>query len=255
MVIITAATVVLVLVSANYALQVLTRQQGTNEYDTVKKSLLTFDDAFRDIAFDRGGSRSVRFTTNYGYMELVPDNETLTISIKEPGITGVQFSSIEMGAIKYHMPTSYVTYGYGYSSYVLGNDDVAVSSATDSLGRLYESQFSDSLTLGLDYRVRVTREGPSTIVGGGIVNYVDILLVRMNITKSLSLTGDFDLTAKNLDVTTRTISANNGGSAGISSCTVVVNMSGGARTEIPVTLDSSGKLVFNLIIADVKVGN
>jgi hypothetical protein len=249
MVIITAATVVLVLVSGSYALQVLMRQQGANEYDTVKKSLLTFDDAFRDIAFDRGGSRSVRFTTQYGYMELIPEYEILTIGVAE--FPGLKFDEIQTGAIKYHIPTSYVTYGDGYYSYVLGDENVSVTSATDSIGRLLESQAAD-LTLNLDYRVRVTKEGPSTSIGGESVNYVDILVVRMNITKSLNLFGDFDVTARNLAVTTQYVLVDDGP---VASSTYHVNvMMGSKTTTIPIALDS-GRLVFNLIIADIKVSN
>ena len=249
MVIITAATVVLVLVSGNYALQVLIRQQGANEYDTVKKSLLTFDDAFRDIAFDRGGSRSVRFTTQYGYMELVPEYENLSISVAEFPALNETFGEIQMGAIKYHIPTSYVNHGDGCYSYVLGNEDVSVTSATDSIGRLLESQAAN-LTLSLDYRVRVTKEGPSTSVGGESVNYVDILVVRMNVTKPLNLFGDFDVIARNLAVTTQYVPVGD-----VDSSTYLVNVTmGGKTTTIPIALDS-GQLVFNLIIADIKVSN
>ena len=48
MVIITAVTAILVLVSGNYAYQVLERQQGASEFDAVRKSFLAFED--RDMS-------------------------------------------------------------------------------------------------------------------------------------------------------------------------------------------------------------
>jgi hypothetical protein len=247
MVIITAVTVVLVLVSSNYALQVLERQQGASEFDTVKKSLLTFDDAFRDIAFDRGGSRSVRFTTKYGYLQLLPNNESLVVTLKE--YPEVNFPTIGMGVVKYKIATSYISYGNGYSAYVLGSGAVVVPSTTESFGRLQQTQQSGYMSLALDYRVRVTREGPSTSISGIMVNYVDILVVRMNITKTLNLIGDFDLISKNLAITTYTSQAF---TARSSTCTVNVAL-GGTSGEIPVNIDMPGQVIFNLIVADVKV--
>ncbi len=249
MVVITAATVVLVLVSGNYALQVLERQRGSNEFDTVQKSLLTFDDALRDIAFDRGGSRSVRFTTNYGYLELLPNSESLTVSAAEFPL--LNFSTVKMGVVKYNIPTSYVTFGNGYSRYVLGNSSVAVSSATDSFGRLLASQQSGFLSLTLDYRVRVTREGPSTSISGSLVNYVDILVVRMNMSRPLSLIADFDLVARNLDINTTSQGPFTVSSPSVANVNVTL---GGVPGTIPVSLDQ-GQVIFNLIVADVKVSN
>lgn len=249
MVIITAATVVLVLTSGIFATQILARQQGANEYDTMKKSLLTFDDAFRDIAFDRGGSRSVRFTTKYGYMKLIPNAETLNITVTE--FADVNFM-VETGAIKYSIPTSYVTYGEGHSSYILGSQNVAVKSANESMGRIFETQQSGFLTMDLNYGVRVTREGPSTSTTGGLVNYIDILVMRMNITKPMSLAGDFELVAKNLAITTIPHLSGITSASGMT-CHVVVKMGANETTiEVPI---GPGQIVFNLIIADIKVGN
>jgi hypothetical protein len=248
MVVITAATVVLVLIAGNFALQVLEHQRGATEFDTVQKSLITFDDALRDIAFDRGGSRSVHFTCDYGSFRLLPNNEYLNVAATGGGIS-YQSPQIPMGVVRYTIPTNYVTFGNGYSNYALGDSSVVVSSATDSFGRMLISQQSNNVTQTLDYRPRVTREGPSTLINGEKVNYVDILLVRMNISKPLTVISNFDLVARNLNI--QTISSPAYTVTG-SQCTVSVKLGDQPAEPISLYLDA-GKVVFNLIIADVEV--
>jgi hypothetical protein len=245
LVIITAATVVLVLVSGSYALQVLQSQQASSEFDTVQKSILTFDDAVRDIAWDRGGSRSVRFTTNYGNMRLMSSNKSFEINA--PGGFQQNFTT---AVIKYSMPSSYFTLGNGYSSYVLGNESAVVSSLTDSSCQALVTQEAGFATVALNYRVRVSREGPSTNVGSTSINYVDILLIRLNCTNISIGSGAFDLVAKNTAITTVTSNV----------CTVGgddhfrVTSDDGAY-DFPLNLSSDSKVVYNVIIADVWVTN
>jgi hypothetical protein len=245
MVIITAATVVLVLVSGSYAWQVLDRQKASAEFDTVTKSLVTFDDAVRDIAWDRGGSRSVRFTTNYGNIALLPNNKTLNIKVLEPEYSSFNYD-ILTGVVKYSIPTSYVTFGDGYESYILGSESAVVSSITESYAQLLAAQQLGSLNVTLNYRVRVTEEGPPTVA-----NYIDILVIRMNCTNLQYLTGDFDLVARNVAITTISKQFNNGGST----ATISVSLDGVQSEPVQVALDQSLPTVFNLIVADVKVSS
>lgn len=240
MVIITAATVTMVLIAGTVALQVLDGQQGSSEFDTVGKSLVTFDDALRDISWDRGGARSVHFAANYGHLALLSDEKSFQITINEyPEFNEV----ISTGVIKYSIPTSYVSYGYGYKSYVLGNENMVVSSPTESYSQLVATQNSNSLDYTLSCRVRVITEGPSNIA-----NYVDILVVRLNCANS-SLVGNFDLVARNIGVTTTSTQF----AAGGSTATVNVTFDGEASEPVRVALDSNLPVVFNLMKAEVKV--
>ena len=109
MVIITAATVVLVLVSGTYALQVLERQQAASEFDTVQKSILAFDDAVRDIAWDRGASRSIRFTTNYGTMRILSNNKSINIKVQGTPLN----YNFTTAVVKYSMQDIYASFGSG----------------------------------------------------------------------------------------------------------------------------------------------
>lgn len=239
MVIITAATVVLVLVSSGFALQALERQQAAAEFDTVQKSMIAFDDAVRDIAWDVGGSRSVRFTNNYGNMRLIASNRSFQISI--PNNTTV----INTSVIQYQMPFAYLSLGNEYSSYILGDNSPVISSLTDSFAQVLVKQEKDFASIALNYRVRVSREGPSTVVSGQSLTYVDILVIRLNSTSVAIQSGDFDLTAKNVGLTTIPFPP-----TPVSAGGKIIVSSGGVENYVQL---DAGDYVFNLIIADVQV--
>ena len=244
MVIITAATVVLVMISGSYGFLILERQKASAEFDVVAKSFLTLDDAVKDIAFDRGGSRSVRFTTSYGAVALLPDGRDLTIQVTEPEYNDVYYK-LSTGVVKYSVPTSYISFGDGYSSFMAGSDSSVISSTADSFSQLLANQESGYLTLTLNYRVRVTEEGPYPRA-----NYVDILVIRLDCISLPYLTGEFDLVARNVAVTTKAFGPF---AAGGSVATFSVSTEEGAENEVSLALNSGLETVFNLIIADVRV--
>jgi hypothetical protein len=239
MVIITAATVVMVMVASGFALSALTHQQAAAEFDTVQDSILAYDDAVRDVAWDLGGSRSVRFTTNYGNMRLIASEKSFSI-------TGPVEYDFTTSVVKYQLPYGYLSLGSGYSEYILGNSDTVVSSLTDSFAQVMVNQEKDFASIALNYRVRVTREGPSTTVGGVSLNYVDIMIIRLSCTSVAIGSGDFDLTAKNIGLTTKSIGPISVGAGG----TEITVSSDGVNKSVTLT---EGNYMFNLIIADVQV--
>jgi len=242
MVIMVAATVVLVMVSSSFALQALERQQAAAEFDTVQKSVLAFDDAVRDIAWDLGGSRSVRFTTHYGNMRLVSSSKSFSISM--PGVSEpYEFTT---SVVKYYMPFSYFTLGNEYSAYILGSSSTVVSSVTDSFGQVLVKQEKGFASIALNYRVRVSRQGPSTYVETmqQSINYVDILVIRLNCLNVTIGSGDFDLVAKNIGITTDSYPADLATAGAISVVSDEVSAS---------VILEAGHYMFNLIIADVQV--
>ena len=241
MVIITAATVVLVMISGSYGFLILERQKASAEFDVVAKSFLTLDDAIKDIAWDRGGSRSVRFTTSYGAVALLPDSKFSQIQVAEYPVT----YNLSTGVVKYTVPTNYISFGNGYSSFMTGTDSSVVSSTADSFSQLVANQESGYLTLSLNYRIRVTEEGPYPLA-----NYVDILAIRLNCTRLPYLTGEFDIVARNVAVTTIPFGPF---SAGGSVATVSVSTDAGPGNTVSVALNSGLPVIFNLIIADVRV--
>jgi len=252
MVIITAATVVLVLVSSSFALQILDRQQASSEFDAVQTSMLTFDDAFRDIAFDRGGARSVRFTTSYGYFSLLSNEKNLDITVVAGGYS-YAIPTISLGSVKYCIPTRYITYGDDYSANIIGNSSItAVTSTTDNLGCINVTQRSNFLTMELDYRVRVSQQGPAVLVNGVLVNYVDIFVLKANVARSVNVTGDFDVIARNLEINTYSYYSPEGTNTG--TCNVNVKLES-SFTPVNIAFETPGRVVFNLIIADIKVSN
>jgi len=248
MVIITAVTIVLVLVAGNYAYQVLERQRGTSEFDTVKKSFITFDDAIRDIAWDKSGARSARFTINYGVLEVVPANEVkgLPVNVTVIGYPEAKYAGFT-GYLRYNLSTYYVTFGKGYKSYLFGDNKTIISKSTENFGAVLVEQQSMWISLSLYYRVRVSRTSVVR-VGNDIVNYVEILIIKLTAIRWSVYKGDIDLAARNNAITTKSYGPYNAGN----SCTVSVSI-GELSNTIPVNL-TPGKVVFNFVIAEVQVG-
>ncbi len=244
MVIITAVTAVLVMVSGMYALQVLQGQRATAEFSAVQKSMLAFDDAVRDIAWEQGGSRSIRFTNSYGGMRLIDDAQSFKITVQ--GLSGNFNHTFTSAAVKYQMP-----YGYGLtgieSSYILGNETVAISKLTDSLGQVLVREESGLTSISLNYRVRVSEVG-SMEINGTTVNYVYIFVVKLSSGNSTQGNGDFDLLCKNVGLETTfygpyTVNAPDPG--------VLVTSDGEQSSFIPLT--DGNTFIFNIVTADVGV--
>lgn len=246
MVIITASTIVMVLIASTYAYQVLERQRGASEFDAVKKSFIAFDDAVRDVALDKRGSRSARFTVSYGTLKLVPN--ALFLSINVDDYPDVNYNDA-VGYVRYEIPTDYVNPGSGYKEYILGDNKTVVTSITEDLCCALIEQESESVHLTLYYRVRIM--GSTTVqVSGSTVNYVEILVVKLTATRFSAFKEDFDLTAKNVGITTQSFGPYAVDEDG--SVTVTVTL---GETTSSVDIDLNGEyVVFNLVIAQVSVG-
>ncbi|MBS7621155.1 hypothetical protein KEJ32_03450 [Candidatus Bathyarchaeota archaeon] len=247
MVIITAVTVVLVLVAGNYAYQVLERQRAASEFDTVKKSFITFDDAIRDIAWDISGARSARFTINYGVLEVMPANAIKGLPINVTVINYPDAKYINFtGYLRYNLSIYYVTFGDGYKSYLFGDSRTVISKGTENFGTALVEQRSSWVSLTLYYRVKVSRTSVVQ-VGSDIVNYVEILIIKITAARWSVYKGDIDLAARNKAITTISYGAYNAGN----NCTISVSI-GGLNDIISVNLEP-GKVVFNFVITEVQV--
>ncbi|MCW4053725.1 MAG: hypothetical protein NWE84_02235 [Candidatus Bathyarchaeota archaeon] len=247
MIIITAATVVMILVASTYALQLLIQQQAVSEFSTVQKSILSFDDAVRDIAFDRGGSRSVRFTASFGNMFLLEGDKTFEIT--EPTL-GYNYE-FTTAVIKYSMPYTFTS--TNESPYIIGDAKGIVSSLTESAAQAYVKQESGSANIFLNYRVRVNAEGTShKMLNSSItVNYVDVFVIKLTCTTSSVIASDFDLNCKNVGLATSQSSLYTIPSNGI--ITLSANVDGVSAGDVDLDLTAGQKVIFNLIIAEVRV--
>ena len=248
-VIITAATVVLVIVSSLYALQVLMRQEAQAEFGTAQNSLLAFDDALRDIAWDRDGSRSVRFTAKYGNMRLIDDGKSFSVNasgFKDAAGLDAYFSQeFSTSVVKYQMPNSYGL-SESDSSYILGDSRPIVSSLSDSYGQALIVHESDITSITLNYRVRVS-EGGAIQVGSKTVHYVDIFVIRLISGNSIIGDTDFDLVCKNVGLTTNTSTEYT-----LNGPISIAAIGGSESDTVHLTL-TGDSVVFNMIISEVKV--
>jgi hypothetical protein len=243
MVIIVAVTTLLVIVTSSYAFQVLDRQRGASEFDAVKKSVTTFDDALRSIAWNLDGTRSARFTLSYGHLDLVPNALPLAVNV-----TGYPVNySANTGYVQYSISSNYVTFGAQYQSYLIGDNRSVVSASTDPFGQAVITQGNAIVSILLDYRVRALRTSVVN-VSGTLVNYVDIMIIKTNATRSTLQTSDFDLIARNVGIVTDS----RGPYTVVSSqCNISVTL-GGMTNLVTIDLEP-GNVVFNFVIANVQV--
>jgi len=254
-IIITVTTISLVLAASIYAYQVLEQQRGAAEFDVTKESILAFNDALENIAWKPGAVRSSRFTIEYGYLQLIPNSTqygnsiiiNATVDGKPPTTL---YSNATTGFLKYHLSNKYVNFGQGYSSHILGDNSTLIVGSTGSYGRAVISQTTGWVTITLDYRVRAMKTSVIN-VNGTLVNYVDIWIIRLvtmeTVTHPWSYVHDFNLRARCQGVQTISHEAQVQNNA-----TISVEMGGVVSSSANIPL-VAGKVVFNVILAEVQV--
>ena len=253
-IIITAVTVALVLAAFFYAYQVLDRQRGMSEFEIAQKSILAFNDALENVAWKLGAVRSTRFSIQYGYLQLIPSNNSITLRATVNGawqsLSNATFPG-STGIIKYWLSTNYVTFDPNYESYILGNSSSVLSGSTESYGRSAIRQQTGWVTITLDYRVRTMRTAVINVAGTD-TNYVDIWVIKLSmlVPNAWSYIHDFSLQAKTLSVKTASYRF-----TGVSNQTTSVSVQIGTNPaqQVPITLVVPGSVVYNVVTADVQV--
>ncbi len=248
-VIMTGMVITLTLVAWSYANQILEQERGATEYDVAMQSMLAFHDAFENVAWKPQSSRTARFILDYGQLELVPNIE-LAVNVTE--YPGANYSG-STGYLKYSTKTKYVTFGEGYQSKFLGNDDL-ISNGAGSYGKGLVSQNSGWVSMTLFYGIKAMKTSTIITTTGAVrINTVDFWIVEMNTTEQITSFTELDLDAKCLDVTTTTM-ANGGDGYDIvdGGCTISVQL-GNMTEEIFITLDDADKVVFNFVVTSVQV--
>ena len=252
-VVITATTVVLVLVASNFAYQALERQRGTAEFNMVSNILETYDDAVQDIAWSIKGSRNTRFSIDYGTLALFPDNENqglnLDLDVVVEGNT-IFTQNLTTGYVEYSIPTQFVSFAQRETFYLLGDAEVITVDGTDSLGRILISHSSEWVSAVVSYRVRVMETSTITI-GDDLVSYVNLWVVKLKIPEFSANYGNFDLTtnAYNLNTTSYQTSIGN-----YDDFTLGVKFGNELYSQKTINLrEISDRIVFNVIVSEVEV--
>ncbi len=256
MVIITATTIVLILVTQNYAYQVLRRQEGSSEFSAVKRSFITFDDALRDASVHQYGTRSARFTITYGELILFPNDATygLNLRVNVTDYENVSYST-RTGYVKYSISTDYITFTEGYQSYLFGNNSTLTTGSSQSYSRALITQDSSNVNIILTYGVKAMKTTTVNVVIGeqpATVSYIEIFITKIIISSYTSIVGDFDLKAKS---TITTISYGGLDDYGYevtnNQCNISVQLGNDSTSAtIPITSD---RVVFNFVIAEIQV--
>ncbi len=253
-VIITAVTIVLVLVAGTYAYQTLDRQKGATEFETVQKSVTSLDDAIRDVAWERDSARSTRFTLNYGFLRLTPS--TMPLRVNVTGFSSVGYSTVT-GYVQYSLSTAYLTYGDQYEYYFIGNERLLSTNSNDSLARASINQISDWVNITLSYRVRALQVYTVPINQSGSivqVSYVDIWIIKLNLANSLTYVRDFDLSAKTTNLQTFTNAGTDGRgylTPSNKQCTINVQIGSSSGSE-SIHIDGE-RVVFNFIVSEIRL--
>lgn len=253
-VIITAVIITLVLVSSTFAYQILEQQKAMAEFEIAKQSILAFNDALENVArTGREAARSVRFTTEYGHVELLPedhpDAKALIVTAEVDGANILLYNG-SSGFLKYCIKTDYVTYWEGYTSYILGDQRPLVSTM-ESFGRALIEQQSSLVSITLDYRVRVMKTSVINVKEGEEevrANTVDIWIIKVKMGERSSYIYDFDLKAKCINVETNSRLEDLSGD----NCQINVELGAESDSNL-ISLDEVEKVVFNVIITEVLV--
>jgi hypothetical protein len=250
-VIISAVTIVLVIIASSYAYVLLEQQRGAAEYEVAKESILMFDDALENIAWKHNGAQSARFTISYGQLELIPSSHPAASDLvvkMHVGSNTTSHPAVSTGIIRYSIQNRYVNFWDGYSAYILGDGDLVVTNSTESFGRAMVEQQSGLVNITLGYRVRAMKTS-TVIVNNATVNYVDIWIIRLHVPSWSTYIHDFNLKARCLNVSTTSY-----GPYTIDGPVRVSASLGDESTEAQITdLELGEKVVFNLITANVAV--
>ena len=251
-VIITATTVILVLIASTFAYQLLEQQRGTSEFNLAKNSLMTLDDAIQDIAWSIKGARQTRFSIDYGQLDLFPDNDelgmNLTIDIREGGVLHSS-KNYTTGYVEYSIPEQSVSFARREPYYILGNEEILLDDGTASLGCIFVYHNSGWVNTRLSYRVREMETSIIT-VDGKITSYVNVWIVKLKISDFSANIDNFDLSSNAYSMYTETI-----GPFDINDAfTISAQFGDDSSSEKPILLNAdSESVVFNFIISEVEL--
>jgi len=239
----------LVVVASSYAYQIIRQQQGAAEFDIAKKSLLAFNDALENAAFKSHASRSARFNIEYGRLELINNAANMTINATIGSNSGVH--NVSAGFVRYCTKTSYISFGNGYKSYVLGDERLIRNGSAQGLGRVYIEEQSKWVNITLNYGVQIVSSVSLVIEDSELKNvtYIDIYVIKVNANETgpFVFVGEFDLVARCTNVSsTLLLNLDDVNEGDI--CTITVQM-GSDVDSTSITIGYNGKVVVSVLEA------
>jgi hypothetical protein len=165
------------------------------------------------------------------------------------------FSVIPTGVIVYSISKEYVNFGNNYKSYFLGSDLVVSNSSMTGFGRAYIEDRTQYLNVTTYSAIRTLKTSVAQVREGTKVynvTYIDIWIIRLSTYQTLTLTSDFNLKARCLNIATTSWSPLSTFNED-STCTVTVQINNNMNSvSIPVT--HKGRVVVNFVISTVEVG-
>jgi len=246
-VIVTAATVVLVLVASQYAYRIMEQNRGAAEFASAKKAMLKLNDSIWYVSDKPQTSRATQFTANYGEIMLVSNALNATVTVSVAGNS--KSYSVTSGLVRYRISTDYVTYGESYREYVLGNDTLIVTRGTEDLGRIVVEQQSGCVDVVLSYRFYVAKTFETT-GSGGYYTYVSVRIIKIQIPSDSIHKGELDVITKCLGLTTVSYVFNVPSDGVAAVMNVSVNGNSDSWISPPLR---KGVVVFNFIVSTVEV--
>jgi hypothetical protein len=114
-VILTAVTVVLVLVAMNYANGFMSERMAENEFSANKQFMLTTGLQIDDMAWSIGRTQTSRYTTQYGNIQFQSNVLEYAFQVKFEGDSNwYNVSQVKTGMIMYTIPVDMYSMGNGY---------------------------------------------------------------------------------------------------------------------------------------------
>lgn len=192
-------------------------------------------------------------------MQVIPngtqDSRSVTINATVGGNTTALYSN-STGFLQYFLSNRYISYGEGYSSYILRDSSTVNDGSTGGYGRAVVEQQSGWVTITLDYQVRAMKTSVINVTIGATetpVNYVDIWVIRLvtagTVSTPWSYIHDFNLKARCLSVQTTSYEWPYQVQSGNATISVQID-DATSSTNVPLV---AGNVVFNIIVSEVQV--
>jgi hypothetical protein len=240
----------LLIITATYYLAMtnISAQGQTLNFSEAKQSMLSLENTISDVLWSPGASQVYLLNDFSGNFETIPTAKTLIINITDGIFTSTIFSS-PTGEVVYELATGEP----GASGlYLNGDARTIVNSSASTMTQLGIVTGETSQEIVLSYRPLAS----STITGlsdDKPVNTVQVYVVSMNLSQSLTLSGAFYLKAQCLSVVSSTRSYNISSQTSTLQVNAVLDGIEGT-VSLPISSNSSGAIInVEVLVCNVEL--
>ncbi|HML02377.1 MAG TPA: hypothetical protein VK487_03275 [Candidatus Bathyarchaeia archaeon] len=240
----------LLIITATYYLAMtnISAQGQTLNFSEAKQSMIGLENTVSNVLWSPGASEVYLMNDFGGNFETIPTAKTLLINITDGVLTDTIFSS-PTGEAVYEMANGEPG---ANGLYLEGDARTIVNSSASTMTQLGIATGETFQEIMLSYRPLAS----STITGSSVdkpVNTVQVYVVSMNLSQSLTLSGAFYLKAQCLSVVSSTRSYNISYQASALQVNALLDGTEGA-VSLPISSSSFGAMInVEVLVCNVKL--